>query len=155
MTTGTRFDWPLKFGTFSSPIHSDHENLNLALRRDLALVGHLDELGFDEAWIGEHHSTGWEFIGSPEMFIATRRSFELFARHVAPAFQHLTRSLVAAEDYAVRVRPQIIGTAKAARQKAATDYAADRASRNAGSSDPATGTGAPPEQSSANPGSQT
>jgi limonene 1,2-monooxygenase len=31
----------------------------------------LDTLGFDEAWIGEHHSAGWETICSPEVFIAT------------------------------------------------------------------------------------
>jgi limonene 1,2-monooxygenase len=30
----------------------------------------LDELGFDEAWIGEHHSAGYEIIPSPEVFIA-------------------------------------------------------------------------------------
>lgn len=28
-------------------------------------------LGFDEAYIGEHHSAGWETICSPEVFIAT------------------------------------------------------------------------------------
>ena len=27
--------------------------------------------GFDEAYIGEHHSAGWETIGSPEVFMAT------------------------------------------------------------------------------------
>jgi limonene 1,2-monooxygenase len=31
----------------------------------------MDNLGFDEAWIGEHHSGGWETIASPEVFIAT------------------------------------------------------------------------------------
>jgi limonene 1,2-monooxygenase len=30
----------------------------------------LDGLGFSEAWFGEHHSTGWEVIGSPELMIA-------------------------------------------------------------------------------------
>lgn len=34
------------------------------------MVDHLDELGYDEVWVGEHHSTGWENIGSPEVFIA-------------------------------------------------------------------------------------
>src|SRR5205823_312634 len=41
------------------------------LQRDLALVTHLDRLGYDEAWIGEHHSAGSEIIASPEIFIAT------------------------------------------------------------------------------------
>jgi len=30
----------------------------------------LDNLGYAEAWIGEHHSGGWEVHGSPEIFIA-------------------------------------------------------------------------------------
>ena len=30
----------------------------------------IDRLGFDEAWIGEHHSGGFETISSPELFIA-------------------------------------------------------------------------------------
>jgi limonene 1,2-monooxygenase len=34
------------------------------------LVDHLDRLGYDEAWIGEHHSAGSELIASPEVFIA-------------------------------------------------------------------------------------
>ena len=43
----------------------------LALERDLELLQWLDQLGFDEAWIGEHHSAGWETIASPEVFMAT------------------------------------------------------------------------------------
>jgi limonene 1,2-monooxygenase len=27
-------------------------------------------LGYDEFWCGEHHSTGWEIIASPELFLA-------------------------------------------------------------------------------------
>jgi len=42
----------------------------LQLRRDLDLVEHLDRLGYDEFWCGEHHSSGWEMIASPEMFLA-------------------------------------------------------------------------------------
>jgi limonene 1,2-monooxygenase len=41
----------------------------LQFRRDLDLVEHLDKLGYDEFWCGEHHSSGWEMIGSPEMFL--------------------------------------------------------------------------------------
>ncbi|MCW2756903.1 MAG: hypothetical protein JWO46_649 [Nocardioidaceae bacterium] len=60
----------LKFGAFISPIHSNKVNPTLALHRDLSLVRHLEELGFDEAWVGEHHSTGWEYVSSPEVFLA-------------------------------------------------------------------------------------
>jgi limonene 1,2-monooxygenase len=64
-------DWPLKFGIFLAPFHPVGQNPTLALQRDLDLIVHLDELGFDEAWIGEHHSAGYEIIASPEVFIAT------------------------------------------------------------------------------------
>jgi limonene 1,2-monooxygenase len=60
----------LRFGTFLAPFHPAGENPTTALQRDLRLVQHLDELGFDEAWIGEHHSAGSEIIASPEIFIA-------------------------------------------------------------------------------------
>jgi limonene 1,2-monooxygenase len=64
-------DWPLSFGIFLAPFHPVSQNPTLALERDLELVVRLDQLGFDEAWIGEHHSAGYEIIGSPEVFIAT------------------------------------------------------------------------------------
>lgn len=60
----------LRFGIFMAPFHPAGENPTLALERDLDLVGHLDRLGWDEAWIGEHHSAGSEIIASPEIFIA-------------------------------------------------------------------------------------
>ncbi len=60
----------LDFGTFMAPFHRRGENPTLSLRRDLHLVQKLDELGYDEAWIGEHHSAGWEIIASPEVFLA-------------------------------------------------------------------------------------
>ncbi|MDE2766712.1 MAG: LLM class flavin-dependent oxidoreductase, partial [Chloroflexota bacterium] len=47
------------------------ERPTLGLERDLETVQWLDYLGYDEAWIGEHHSAGWETISSPELFIAT------------------------------------------------------------------------------------
>jgi len=61
----------MRFGTFLAPFHPVGQNPTLALQRDLDLIVHLDDLGFDEAWIGEHHSAGYEIIASPEVFIAT------------------------------------------------------------------------------------
>ena len=61
---------PIKFGAFLAPHHPIGENPILQYRRDLDLVEQLDQLGFDEFWCGEHHSTGWEVIPSPEMFLA-------------------------------------------------------------------------------------
>src|SRR5690606_19476336 len=60
----------MKFGIFLAPFHALGENPTLAIHRDLELVEWLDRLGYDEAWIGEHHSGGWETIASPEVFIA-------------------------------------------------------------------------------------
>ncbi len=42
----------------------------LQFQRDVDFVAQLDRLGFEEFWCGEHHSTGWEMIASPEMFLA-------------------------------------------------------------------------------------
>ena len=61
----------MTFGIFLAPFHRVGENPTLALERDLQLLEWLDDLGYDEAWIGEHHSGGWETIASPEVFIAT------------------------------------------------------------------------------------
>jgi limonene 1,2-monooxygenase len=69
----------LKFGIFLAPFHPVGQNPTLALERDLELIEHLDALGFDEAWFGEHHSAGYEIIASPEVFIAA----------VAPRTKHI------------------------------------------------------------------
>ncbi len=60
----------LKFGAFVAPHHPIGEHPMLQFRRDLDLGVQLDRLGFDEFWVGEHHSTGWEMIASPEMLLA-------------------------------------------------------------------------------------
>jgi limonene 1,2-monooxygenase len=60
----------LRAGIFLAPFHPVDEDPTLAIHRDLELIDHLDKLGFAEAWIGEHHSAGYEIIASPELFIA-------------------------------------------------------------------------------------
>jgi limonene 1,2-monooxygenase len=60
----------LNFGAFLAPHHPIGEHPMLQFRRDLDLVERLDRLGYDEFWCGEHHSSGWEMIASPEMFLA-------------------------------------------------------------------------------------
>tara|TARA_Y100000588_G_C14108238_1_gene861819 strand:- start:71 stop:1234 length:1164 start_codon:yes stop_codon:yes gene_type:complete len=59
----------MKFGIFMAPFHWLGDNPTLALERDLETIQWLDHLGYDEAWIGEHHSAGWETISSPEVFM--------------------------------------------------------------------------------------
>ncbi len=63
-------DQRLGFGAFLPPFHHPSEHPTLQLEGDLELAEFLDELGFDELWVGEHHSVGWELVGSPEMFLA-------------------------------------------------------------------------------------
>jgi len=60
----------LRNGIFLAPFHPVDEDPTLCIQRDLELVDHLDRLGYDEAWIGEHHSAGYEIIASPEVFVA-------------------------------------------------------------------------------------
>jgi len=60
----------IKFGAFLAPHHPIGEHPMLQFQRDIDLVEHLDRLGYDEFWCWEHHSTGWETIASPEMFLA-------------------------------------------------------------------------------------
>ena len=60
----------MKFGIFLAPFHRLGENPTLAMARDMELIEWLDCLGYDEAWVGEHHSAGWEIIAAPEIFIA-------------------------------------------------------------------------------------
>jgi limonene 1,2-monooxygenase len=60
----------LKFGVFVPPQNKVGLNPHLAIRRVIELVCHLDRLGFDEAWIGEHHSGGSEIVASPELLIS-------------------------------------------------------------------------------------
>ena len=60
----------MRFGAFLAPFHDPRENPTLALERDLDVIVAMDRLGFDEVWVGEHHSTGWEYIASPEIFLA-------------------------------------------------------------------------------------
>lgn len=60
----------LEHGLFIAPYHDVDESPTISLRRDLEIVEFVENLGFTEAWFGEHHSTGWETIGSPELMIA-------------------------------------------------------------------------------------
>ena len=60
----------LRFGAFLAPHHPIGQNPTLQIQSDLEFVEHLERLGYDEFWCGEHHSTGWEVIASPELFLA-------------------------------------------------------------------------------------
>ena len=61
---------PMRNGIFLAPFHPLDRDPTEALRSDLELIEALDRFGYEEAWIGEHHSAGFEIISSPELFIA-------------------------------------------------------------------------------------
>ena len=61
----------LRFGIFLAPFDKPGINPTLALQSDLELIQWLDRCGYDEAWLGEHHSAGTELSASPEIMIAT------------------------------------------------------------------------------------
>jgi limonene 1,2-monooxygenase len=60
----------ISFGVFIAPYHSIREEPFLMFERDLELIEWCDRMGFDEAWVGEHHSGGWESIGDPLLMLA-------------------------------------------------------------------------------------
>jgi len=60
----------MKFSIFMMPLHHPTENPSLAFDRDIDLIRYADELGYDEFFIGEHHSGGWETMPAPEMVLA-------------------------------------------------------------------------------------
>jgi limonene 1,2-monooxygenase len=60
----------MRFGSFIAPVLPLGENPTLQIRREIELIEHLDRLGFNEVWVGEHHSGGAEIIASPEILLA-------------------------------------------------------------------------------------
>ncbi|HVA13740.1 MAG TPA: LLM class flavin-dependent oxidoreductase [Stellaceae bacterium] len=64
------YDEPLRFGLFFAPFHSAKLNPTYAFERDLLLTEHLDRLGYEEIWYGEHHSGAMEMVAAPELMIA-------------------------------------------------------------------------------------
>jgi len=66
----TLIDGPTRFGIFIAPFHKMEISPTVLFERDLELIERADQLGLQEAWVGEHHSGGHEPIGSPELFLA-------------------------------------------------------------------------------------
>lgn len=60
----------MKFSFFMMPVHHPSENPSLAFERDISFIHLADALDFDEFFIGEHHSGGWETMPTPEMALA-------------------------------------------------------------------------------------
>jgi alkanesulfonate monooxygenase SsuD/methylene tetrahydromethanopterin reductase-like flavin-dependent oxidoreductase (luciferase family) len=60
----------MKFGLFTMPSHPPERSLKDGHEFDLATFRWLDELGYEEIWIGEHHTAPWEPHPSPDLLIA-------------------------------------------------------------------------------------
>src|SRR5215210_886404 len=60
----------MRSGYFMMPMHPPGSFLADTIDHDLKQIERLDQLGFHEAWIGEHFTAEWENIPSPEIFIA-------------------------------------------------------------------------------------
>ncbi len=61
---------PLRFGMFVMPIHPAEKPWVQCIEEDLELAVQCDRLGFDDFWVGEHHSSSVENIVMPEIFLA-------------------------------------------------------------------------------------
>lgn len=60
----------MRFGAFIAPHFPSNEHPSMAMDHDMDRVIWMEKMGFNEAWIGEHHSSGWEINASPELFTA-------------------------------------------------------------------------------------
>ena len=60
----------MQFGYFTMPSHPPERCLDDGHDWDLQILRWADELGFSEAWIGEHHTAPWEPHPSPDLLVA-------------------------------------------------------------------------------------
>ena len=60
----------MELGLFIMPLHPPEKSRTLCFEEDIELVVRADELGFTEAWVGQHHTVAWEPIPSNDVFIA-------------------------------------------------------------------------------------
>jgi len=60
----------MDYGYFTMPLHPPGSNITETLDEDLEQIVVLDNLGFREAWIGEHFTSSWENIPAPDLLIA-------------------------------------------------------------------------------------
>jgi len=60
----------MELGFFTMPLHPPGANHADTLEADLKQLIYLDELGYSEAWIGEHYTAEWENIPAPDLLIA-------------------------------------------------------------------------------------
>ena len=57
----------MKLGTFMMPLHPPEKERTLCFEEDIDFAIKADQLGFTEAWIGQHHTVAWEPIPSNDL----------------------------------------------------------------------------------------
>ena len=60
----------MNLGMFMMPLHPPEKDRTLCFDEDTECIILADQLGYSEAWIGQHHSAAWEPIPSNDVFIA-------------------------------------------------------------------------------------
>jgi alkanesulfonate monooxygenase SsuD/methylene tetrahydromethanopterin reductase-like flavin-dependent oxidoreductase (luciferase family) len=60
----------MRFGLFTMPSHPPERSLFAGLEFDLDTIRWADELGYSEAWVGEHHTAPWEPNPAPDLLVA-------------------------------------------------------------------------------------
>jgi alkanesulfonate monooxygenase SsuD/methylene tetrahydromethanopterin reductase-like flavin-dependent oxidoreductase (luciferase family) len=60
----------MKYGMFLMPNHPPGRNMYDGIQQDLQEIEWLDELGYEEAWVGEHLTAPWEPIPAGDLLIA-------------------------------------------------------------------------------------
>ena len=73
----------MRVGYFTMPLHPPGADPGRTMADDLEQLVFLDQLGFEEAWVGEHITAEWENIPCPDLFIAQTCGFPLTHRQAA------------------------------------------------------------------------
>jgi alkanesulfonate monooxygenase SsuD/methylene tetrahydromethanopterin reductase-like flavin-dependent oxidoreductase (luciferase family) len=85
-------DGTMKLGLFMMPLHGLGMDYGTMYRRDYEAIRACDELGLDEAWVGEHYSAQVEPISNPLQFLSsliyTTKSIKLATGVLGLAHHH-------------------------------------------------------------------
>jgi alkanesulfonate monooxygenase SsuD/methylene tetrahydromethanopterin reductase-like flavin-dependent oxidoreductase (luciferase family) len=60
----------MELGLFAMPSHPPERDLRQGFEFDLQVLRWLDQLGYQEAWIGEHHVAPWEPLSAPDLLLS-------------------------------------------------------------------------------------
>ncbi len=60
----------MNFGLFMMPVHHPEKGLTRTIKEDMETIIRADQLGFEEAWIGDHFTIPWENLPAPDLFIS-------------------------------------------------------------------------------------